>query len=213
MIIPKEIINETYYLISREDTAVLILINLHVNGLINDERLNSLFKQYRDKTLIRQINTYHCKINNQWYSCTNTFEVYQDCYELCKKIDFDLELCLKYFNLLLNTNRNYCIDHLYFIYVEPLIRAASSDDRYDLLDKLNIFNDEIMSYEKFSETWQATSGYCCSDCDGCLGEYKRSRYRNYIGYNIKEKYETKAKRILNSMKTKSALKNMNNPLI
>jgi len=211
MIVPKETIDETYYLLNREDTTILILINLHVNGLINDEKLNALFKQYRNKTLIKQVNTYHCKINNQWYSCTNTFEVYQDCYQLCNKIDFDLELCLKYFNLLLNKNRNYCIDHLYFTYIKPIIDTI--DYNYDLLNKLDVFDNKVMSYEKFADTWEATSGYCCSDCDGCLGEYKRSRYRNYIGYDIKSKTENEVKRILNSMKTKSALKNINNPLL
>jgi hypothetical protein len=225
MKIPKELLSNcennsgygytNYSSVQDEDIAILALINLHMNNKINDTRLKALFSQYRNNTLIRKINTYHCKINNKWYNDCITFECIMDSWkELCdNKGDFDIETCLKYFNLLLNKNRNYCIDHFYFNYIQPIIRGYENWRGFELLNSLNLYDNTFMSYEKFEDTWQATSGYCCSDCDGCLSQYKQNRYQAYIGYDLRDKSERKAKEILNSMKTESALKNKENRLI
>jgi hypothetical protein len=195
------------YNIEDENIALLCIINLHLDKKINDTKLLALFKQYNNKNLIRKVNTFHCKINNKWYNDENTLNIYIECYnEFCLKRDLDIETCLKYFNLLLNKNKNYCIDFLYFNFCEPLINNIIHYDRFNdsviniLTETLSI-RENKMSFESFKDTSMATSGYCCSDCDGCLSEYKFLQYRSYLGFDFKEKIEKDIKEELNKLKT------------
>lgn len=202
--------NQTF--ISSSDIAIIAIISLHIKGKINDSRLNALFAQYRNGTLIRKVNTYHCRINDEWYSDDSTFTAFLDSYnQYCKPL-FDLsdETVLKYFSKLLNKKRNYCIDHLYFTYVQPLLsQIDSSEIVQKVFAGMNIPNCEFITYEKANRNSDLESGYCCSDCSGCLGEYKRSRYRYLYNYQTKD-VEVKVKAYFDSLKTDSALFNVKN---
>jgi hypothetical protein len=232
MKIPKELLTNckdnnynyiNYSIVRNEYLVMLVFIQLHLESKINRDRLKAFFKQYNnvDQTnpyptysFLRKINTYHCTINNKWYSNELMFSVWMDCYsELCTKQDFEIETLIKYLSTYLNKPRNYCIDFIYFNYIQPIIRGYENWRGFELLNSLNLYDNTFMSYEKFKDTWQATSGYCCSDCDGCLSQYKQNRYQAYIGYDLRDKSEKKAKEILNSLKTESALKNKENRLI
>jgi hypothetical protein len=222
MIIPKELLtyckdNNYGYVnmssVNNEDIAILAIIELHRNKKISYKKMMAMFKQYRSKTLIRKINTYHCKINNKWYSDGGTFTAIMDSYnELCIKEDFSIETCLKYFNLLFNMNKNYCIDHLYFAYFKQIIQGMNNYQGHQLLNLCNIDNINVMSYDDFKQTWQATSGYCCEDCDGPICQYMSNRYENHLGYNYQDNFKNLVKNKLNSMKTTSGLKNPQNRL-
>ena len=72
------------------------------------------------------------------------------------------------------------------------------------------FNIEFESYEQMDNYGRLSDGYCCSDCDGCLGEYKRRRYRDIVGPETK--HITEIKSYLNSQKNDSGRRNPHNRL-
>lgn len=200
-----------YTNISNNDIAILAVFKLHHDKIINDDRLKAYCAQYRNNTLVRKINTYHCRINNEWYNDTSSFEPLMDSYfHKCDGVDLPVDVLLGYLNKLLNRNKNYCIDHLYFTYYKPIINQcdAPSDIAF------SSFNHDLdfPSYEYLDSKGILSSGYCCRDCDGCLGEYKRNAYRSYIGYNWREKIDTEVKKFLISKKTKEYYKNPHNLL-
>jgi hypothetical protein len=201
------------YNIDEDNIALLCIINLHLDEKINDAKLLALFKQYNNKTLIRKVNTFHCKINNKWYYDENTLNIYIECYnELCTQRDLDIETCLKYFNLLLNKNKNYCIDFLYFNFFESLINniidyVNGYDSVINILTETLSICENKMTYNQFKDTSMATFGYCCSDCSGCLSDYMFSQYRSYMGFDYKEKIEKEVKKYLNNLKTPFAKTN------
>lgn len=199
--------------IDNNDLAILAIFHLHQQKKINDERLNAYCKQYNNNTICRKVKTYHCKINDKWYNDSSTFTAIMDSYnELCIKQDLNLETMLTYLNRLLNKPRNYCIDHLYFSYVRPIITRLESTYGIELFNSLNV-KTTFKTYEEMDNNGNLSSGYCCKDCDGCLGEYKRNRYNSYLGYNYIEKLEKEIKSYLNNNKTISAFKNFNNKLM
>lgn len=222
MIIPVELLTSCrsnsygYYNMSGieiKDIAILIIMSLHLNKKITDTKMFAMFKQYREGTLIRKVNTYHCKINDKWYNDTSTFEAIMDCYnDLCIKGDLSLETCLSYFNKLFNMNRNYCIDHFYFSYVKPIINNMNNRDGLKILNRVGIRDLDFITFEKFKSSYGAMDGYCCEDCDGCPSQYARSRYTQHIGRDYMEKYKDLAKGQLNAHKNSSGLKNPHNRL-
>jgi hypothetical protein len=190
-----------------ENVVLLVIINLHLDNKITDKKMFALFKQYNQKTLLNAKTTYHCNINDEWYNDESMYEVYLDCYhKLCQKRDLELDVILKYLNLLLNKNKNYCIDAYYTKFIEPLIDNLSRDifgyKRYnvEILSNLGANFENYMTYDEFQDTWQATSGYCCSDCDGCLSQYKQYQYEQYLGYDFKQKIQTQIINYLNTFK-------------
>ena len=202
--------NQSY--IHEADIAILAIFHLHYDKHINDKSFNAYCAQYRNSTLIRKVNTYHNRITDEWYNDTSSFEPIMDSYfKKCKGVDLSLDVILGYLNKLLNRNKNYCIDHLYFNYFGQIISELQSPN--DIV--FSEFNKSLSfpSYEQLDNNGLLSSGYCCRDCDGCLGEYKRSAYLSYIGYHWKEKIETHIKKELNSKKTKDALLNKNNKLL
>jgi hypothetical protein len=70
----------------------------------------------------------------------------------------------------------------------------------EILSLLGAKFKNYMTYDEFKDTWEATSGYCCSDCDGCLSQYKQSRYELYLGYDFKSKISTQLTDCLNTFK-------------
>ena len=140
------------------------------------------------------------------------YDILLDVYnEVCERKDIELDVFLKYLNLYLNKNKNYCIDFVYFNLVEPLIKRFRYDNS---LAKLRSFGASemdlsIVTYEEADRTRDLSSGYCCRDCDGCLSEYKHSRYESYYGYgrDLEEKLSKLFKHQLLGLKTESASRN------
>jgi len=194
--------------IDDNDIAILAIFHLYHNKSINDDRFKAYCKQYKNDTIIRRVNTYHCEINDKWYNDTSTFEPILESYsEKCGNLELSTDDILKYLNKLLNMNKNFCIDHLYYKYYKPVID-------YTLPNNIPSDNDlGLPSYEELDNRDILSNGYCCKDCDGCLGEYKRSQYLHYIGYDWKDKMKKNIKDKLNSMKTISAVKNPNNKML
>lgn len=184
----------------------LIIVHLHLQGKINDKKMKAMFYSLKKGTLLRKINTHYCKINNKWYQDEGMFSILCEAYnEVCVRKDLDIEVVLKYLNKFLNANRNYCINYIYIEFILPLFNNLSDPKNIKLLKtfELKNFNINYVSYEEADRRGDLSFGYCCEDCDGCLGEYKRHRY-NYDynkPSNIKEMKQHFINE-LNSLKTK-----------
>jgi hypothetical protein len=169
--------------LEQSNIAFIIIVALHEAGRINDERLKAMLKSLKAGTLLRKINTYHCKINDRWYTDELMYNILLDVYwEIdTKKLPIPVSDFLEYINLYLNKKKNYCIDHLYHEFVEPYIDNIESPGNGWLIKTFNIpgLDTAYISYEEADRKYGLGSGYCCEDCDGCYGEYKRSRYRWY----------------------------------
>lgn len=197
---------KNFYL-DENDVTLLIIINLHLDKKISDNKMFAMFKRYNDGVLLKRKNTYHCNINDKWYHNDSMFFIYLDCYHsLCEKRNLELDVVLKYLNLLLNKNRNYCIDVFYTKFIEPILDnmcksfLGYTTYNVEILSLLGTKFKDYMTYDEFKDTWQATSGYCCSDCDGCLSQYKQMQYRQYLGYDFKSKISEQLTNYLNTFK-------------
>jgi hypothetical protein len=137
--------------VSEQNNILITIFLLHINGFINNDSLNSLLKQARKGTLSRRVNTYKSNINNRWYNDEKTVDIYEDVFESKlkprtpqEKLKFErvnklrklnglppkvfkthlnFDDMMKYLNLYLNKNKNFCIDHLFYEYIKPYIKT------------------------------------------------------------------------------------------
>lgn len=195
---------------NNKHNLLIIISLLHANGFINNASINALFKSLREGKLYRNINTYHSRINNQWYNYENIYEVYIDVFESMmnpkdpkirlrlermnkmRKINglplkkytktLTFEQILKYLNLYLNRNRNYCIDYLYNEYIKPSILKAE----YNFGPLNDMFNYDFSNLERYV-SYSSYDGYCCEDCDG--------PYERFLEYHDSEKNKAIRKEI------------------
>ena len=145
----------------------------------------AMFTSIRADKFCRHVNTYHCRINDKWYSGENMLTILKDAFSFVMfpmktRIDFEMELdeFLKYLNLYLNKNRNYCIDFLQSEIVEPIIDnfKHSAGRHYGILESFGISSDvRIVRYEDYELT-----GYCCEDCDGNYERAKSNSYQHHV---------------------------------
>ena len=158
-----------YTEIEHKLVVFLIITHLHLQGKINDAKMKAMFSSLKKGTLLRKVNTHHCKINNRWYSDEGIFGILCKAYnEVCVRKDLDIEVVLKYLNKFLNANRNYCINYIYIEFILPLFNNLSNERNVKLLKtfELKTFNVNYVSYEEADRAGSLDSGYCCSDCDG-----------------------------------------------
>jgi hypothetical protein len=92
-----------------------------------------------------------------------------------KQYEFTVEELLVYVNLMLNKNRNYCIDWLYTNIFSRLINNG-----HYYFNRLNL-PIKFESIDNFDVT-----GYCCDDCDGDYEQYKAYRYEHYVVERAKD---------------------------
>ncbi len=202
MIIPHEIIPKdgstdywsSYYYtnsdISNEMICLVIIVNLHLQGKINDHKRNSMIRSLRNGTLLRKVNTHHCTINNKWYNDEGIFSVLCDAYrDVCKRQDLTVREFLPYIKLYTSKNWNYSLNFIFYEFISPLLDNLNIDRNVKMLRKFNIkdLETKVLTYEEADRKGGLGRGYCCEDCDGCYTQYKRSRYEyNYDKYNKKE---------------------------
>lgn len=203
-LIPRE--NNWNSYISNKAVLFLIITHLHIQNKINDARMRAMFLSLKKDTLIRRVGTYHCKINDRWYSDEGMYDILLEVYnDICVRRDLDIEIVLTYLNKFLNANRNYCINYIYIEFIVPLFNNLDYYKNVQLLKtfELKNFNVNYVSYEDADRNGDLSDGYCCSDCDGCYSEYKRSRYnyRYNMPSNIKQMKQYFIDE-LNSLKTK-----------
>ena len=195
--------NDVYYCnytnISDANLLMFAIFNLHKHKIINSQSLNDYCKQFKNNTLIRKINTKYCKKLDRWYidACSSAYIL--DMYnELCPKNNFNLIELVPYINRIYNKSFNKCIYYIYNYYIIPIIDKTFYNTEYlDVYNDLNI--ETIPTFESVEHN--LSSGYCCKDCDGCLSEYKSSRYKMYYLKNIDNYYNKAKLKLQNYLKT------------
>lgn len=135
--------------LENESKLFLILSLLHINGIINNDSINALFNSLRLGKLYRYVNTFYFKGTDTWYNDENILEIYTQIFQdkmtprskneilrlnrLNKlrtisgvgiktyKTELSFDETLKYLNLYLNKNRNFCIDYLFHNFIKPSV--------------------------------------------------------------------------------------------
>ena len=170
--------------LDKKDNIFLVIIFLHYNNVINRKKLISMFRQLREDKLLRKVNTYHCKINNKWYDNEGMYTILVEAWEdsVKTKSIMDFETFIGYINLLLNKNRNYCIDYINNQFIQPYINRYKGGSEYEYKSKIafesmlgNISSVNFVTYDNY-----LVDGYCCEDCDGDYGRYKENQYNYYV---------------------------------
>ena len=114
---------------------------------------------------------------------------------------------IDYVQLLLNKPKNYCIDHIWFEYIEPFIECYGNNNyfrhfnqklEYILSFQYNTSNIDKTEYKDY----EPRGGYCCFDCDGDYGIFKKRRYEYDIVKENKEYIESSFKQYIQSIKKK-----------
>ena len=196
---------------STENKLFLVISLLHINGFINNDSIKKLFKNLREGKLNRRVNTYYSKITKEWYDYENIYNIYEDIFDklinpkspsVLLKLDrinklrkinglepkifksyLDFEDVLKYLNLYLNKNRNFCIDHLYHEYIQPAIKESGYTFRY-----INGMFKYDFSYLESRNSYHSDN-YCCEDCCGDYDDwydYVQSRKMEAMREDIAE---------------------------
>jgi len=185
------------YYYKQENNLFIIVSLLHTNKLINDASLNAQFKRLKEGKLNRRVNTYYSKANDRWYNDESIFDVYVDVLEtmlkprtpkaklklerinklrkinglqpIAIKTSLNFDELLKYLNKYLNAGRNYCIDHLYYEFIKPVIENYRNRYYYDSKKLDNLFDYNFESLERQYRQYEEDNDYYC--CEYCCGEY------------------------------------------
>lgn len=206
----RDIAKETYYIDFR-DRAVLSLCFLHFNGKITNHQLSlylSRYEKLRDEKnpfsyeLCRRVNTYHSRINDEWYTDESFDDIlHHICETTCDKLEMTFDEILKTLNIGFNKRKNWCVNYLGLKIIHPLISIVDVDKTYKILHKMG-FDFDYVSYEEADRKYNLSSGYCCDDCSGCYSNYKRNEY--YSRYRLdREKVKSLVLEKLLSYKTHS----------
>jgi len=172
--------------IETKDISVIMLCILFHNKKISRERFVARMKQYdvlaknsSSPMICRRLGTYKSEILDRWYNDTSLTAVYVDeVVETCNSTDLKIEDYLKYLNIGFNRNRNYCVDYIAFNIFKKIIHHWDKNWAYDFLTRCGLkdLNLSYISFEEADRRYDLSFGYCCDDCDGCLRQYKESRY-------------------------------------
>lgn len=210
--------------IENKDLSVFFLCLLYHNKLITKKQLTVYCNRYNDEVeiknyqgsvfrthyLTRRINTYHSNITDKWYNdCTFPFILHDAVMCKCTDLNMTISDFLLYLNHGFSRNRNWCVDYLAYSIIRPITSIYDEHLKFKVLAAFNIGIDYI-SYEEADRLYDLGTGYCCSDCDGCYGEYKRARYRWHYKKDDTEK--TRQKFVTEFWKLKTHNKNPNDKL-
>lgn len=174
--------------------ALLLLTMIYKAQLMTIDKLKGMLKSLKAGTLLGYKTNYNAKkINGIWYNEEDMINILDDITP--KLASVTIEDLIKVINLYMNVPRNYCIDYIYSEYFKPLL--SYFEPKYNLLKE--IIGDEYLTYEEAERRYYLDDGYCCYDCDGCLGEYKRRRYE-YRYKQDKEKIKSMVIKYLTDLK-------------
>lgn len=194
-----------------EDKAlsVIMLCILYHNKKIN--RASFLARMQVDNT--RKVNTYKSKVLNEWFQDTKLIDILIQEAQTCSERDLTFEQIFTYLNLGMNRGKNFIVDFIVFSFFEPMLNNLDSyysDNVLNFINASKVIEIEPMTYDYADSHYDLSSGYCCDDCDGCINEYKRSRYQ--YNYKMDEK-EIKDKLKKAFLPLKTHLKNPNDKLL
>ena len=202
-------------------TLLLIILFLYHNKIINRDRFLALSKQIKENKMDRRVNTFHCTINDKWYTDESILTIYLDVfYKLAPNADIDFKDALPHLMLHTGKGKNYTIDWFFYEYIEPLINSYTSCGSYfsvnewgieKALNAMHLFGidfqkSNMKSFDKWKD-YYGGDGYCCEDCDGDYETYCHSRYVSYVVSNNKKTLREDFSLVLNKYKNPSYLRN------
>ncbi len=209
------------YVISKilepNDFIILCLIVLYHNQKISRKQFTTYCQRYFNTNegiqLNRRIRTCHSAFDGKWYNDVNFITLVANATQK-SNLDYEIstEDILKYLNIGFSRNRNWCVNYIALSWIKPVIYKAFSYDDYlcqQLVKEFDISVD-FMTLEEADRKYDLDSGYCCSDCDGCRGEYKRIRYESYYKPDKSKIFDTFRNEL---MKYQSHQKNPHDALI
>jgi hypothetical protein len=168
----------SYFFKESKISPLLITAFLHKENKINHQKMMAMFGGIKDETLLKKRNTYHCKINNKWYSDEPMMTILREAFEdVCPNgSSMTFEDFLQYVSLYLNKPRNYCIDFIQSEIVEPIVNSYSEYNR----KYVESFGLESAEVNTTKYEWYEPTGYCCADHDGDYDTYKSWQYQRYV---------------------------------
>lgn len=208
--------NASSHILAANDFIILCLIVLYHNQKISRKQFTLYCQRYFNTNegiqLNRRIRTCHSVFDGEWYDDVNFITLVANATQK-STLDFNIstEDILKYLNIGFSKNKNWCVNYIALSWIKPLIHKAFSYDNYlcqQLVKEFDISVD-FMTLEEADRKYDLDSGYCCSDCDGCRGEYKRSRYESYYKPEKSKIFDTFREEL---MKYQSHQKNPHNAL-
>lgn len=166
---------------------LLITVFLRHENIINHEKMMAMFRGIKDGSLDKTRNTYHCKINNKWYSQEPMLSILKEAfyYHFPNGCSMEFKYFIPYLITYLNKPRNYAIDFFMSNVVESALRsyAVRYNSDYAAVESFGI--GHVLTYYDYDR--YEPSGYCCEDCDGDYERYKESEFRNYyFEQNLKD---------------------------
>ena len=168
--------------IDSDKISVLMVCILYHNGKISRESFIAKMQQYFQKNMLsRKVGTYHSVVLDEWFNdVTMDSILIQEAHETCIEKDISIENYLKYLNLGFSRNKNWCVNFIDTIVNDGIYSFYDDDERIKFIKDCNFTGIYIdyLSYEEADAKYGLSDGYCCADCSGCLGEYKRSRYEH-----------------------------------
>lgn len=187
----KNISDTAYYFMgfnkdNYKNATLLLVACMHHHKIITYNKLKGLIQALRSEDWKYHRKLYHNNIDNSWHYDTNIIDILL---ENCpKELDIDVLVFIKeYVQLYLNVPYNYAVDFTYSSYFHYAEYNLDQERFTTFLKNCSpeMFKD-VLSYEEVEWRYELSDGYCCSDCDGCLGEYKRRRYESRYGHSKQE---------------------------
>lgn len=157
------------YSIDVEYLILLALAGLHHNKKITDEKLKGQFKALREGTLQKMKNTYHCDINDRWYSDDPPLVIFDDCILDLNINTIPYKEFINYIKQYKNCNYNYALN------------VFGSEYLYKIFLNWNPeYNNDFSNYAEFfipHLQYKDTTSYCY-ECGSRHGSYDKDVYNN-----------------------------------
>lgn len=169
--------------VENKHISMLMLCILYHNEKISRKSFTA--RMNAEQSLERKLNTYKSIVLDKWFQDTCITDVLvQEVEDTCTERDLTIEQYFKYLNIGLSRNRNWCVNFIAFNVFKAMVNR-DLDHAYRFIKESKLIEISPISYEEADRMYDLRSGYCCEDHDGCLEEYKRSRY--HYNYRLNEK--------------------------
>lgn len=154
------------YYLEEEIMVLVVLTGLYEQNIITLDKLKGQLSSLRKGDLLKHKRTYHCDINNKWYSHEPAKEVFKDLSKDITSVNY-IKL-LEVLQLYTTKNYNYCINLIINSIIKPTLnRFSQSSYSYDYFSQL--FSTNLTDFPKIkiegyrSECYECGSSHFVAD--------------------------------------------------
>lgn len=180
-------------MISGKSKAFLIIVFLHYNKIMTDEKLKGMLKSLREDKLLTRRNVYHCSFSDRWYNEEHMSEILQYEFDTAfiKSKTIGLKDFMYYLNFYLNRNYNYCLNWIYIELIQPTLDNICNYSSISSLQSFRFFNINMVSYDDYPEPRSNSYWNYYGACDyysksDAYNDYVRAHENILKGNIIKE---------------------------